>query len=76
MERLEEITATLERQDLELEEGLRLFEEGVGLIREARRRLAETGAKVERLIGSMEEGLSSEELRLEEAGEEADGEGD
>lgn len=75
MERLEEITAALERQDLELEEGLRLFEEGVGLIREARRRLAETSAKVEKLIGSMEEGLSGEELLLEEVGGE-EGEGD
>ena len=75
MERLEEITAALERQDLELEEGLRLFEEGVGLIREARRRLAETSAKVEKLIGSMEEGLSGEELLLEEGGGE-EGEGD
>lgn len=74
MERLEEITATLERQDLELEEGLRLFEEGVGLIREARRRLAETSAKVERLIGSMEEGLASEELRLGDVGEGEGGE--
>lgn len=74
MERLEEITAALERQDLELEEGLRLFEEGVGLIREARRRLAETSAKVEKLIGSMEEGLSGEELLLEEVGGE-EGEG-
>lgn len=75
MERLEEITATLERQDLELEEGLRLFEEGVGLIREARRRLAETSAKVEKLIGSMEEGLSEEELMIEEVGGEG-GEGE
>lgn len=64
MERLEAIAATLEREDLELEEGLRLFEEGVGLVREARRRLAEASAKVERLVGSMED-LATEEFLLE-----------
>jgi exodeoxyribonuclease VII small subunit len=66
MERLEEITATLEKEDLELEEGLRLFEEGVGLIREARQRLTAAGSKVEKLIGSMEEGLVTEEFELQE----------
>jgi exodeoxyribonuclease VII small subunit len=70
MERLEEITAILEKEDLELEEGLRLFEEGVGLIREARERLDVAGSKVEKLIGSMEEGLATEEFQLEVAVEE------
>jgi exodeoxyribonuclease VII small subunit len=65
MERLEEITSILEKEDLELEEGLRLFEEGVGLIREARQRLSQASSKVEKLIGSMEEGLSTEPFELE-----------
>ncbi len=69
MERLERITATLEKEDLELEEGLRLFEEGVGLIREARQRLAAASAKVEKLIGSLEEGLATEGFELEEPGQ-------
>lgn len=68
MERLEEITSALEKQDLELEEGLKLFEEGVGLIREARRRLTEAGARVEKLIGSLEEELTIEEFRPQENG--------
>jgi exodeoxyribonuclease VII small subunit len=66
MRRLEEIAAALEKQDLELEEGLKLFEEGVSLVREARRRLTEAGARVEKLIGSLEEELTTEEFRLEE----------
>jgi exodeoxyribonuclease VII small subunit len=70
MERLEEITAILEKEDLELEEGLRLFEEGVGLIREARERLTAASSKVEKLIGSMEEGLATEEFELEAGAEE------
>ncbi len=69
MERLERITSTLEKEDLELEEGLRLFEEGVGLIREARQRLAAASAKVEKLIGSLEEGLATEKFELEEPGQ-------
>jgi len=67
MERLEEITSVLEKEDLELEEGLRLFEEGVGLIREARQRLSSASSKVDKLIGSMEEGLTMEGFELEEA---------
>ena len=66
MDRLERITATLEKEDLELEEGLRLFEEGVGLIREARQRLAAASSRVEKLIGSLEEGLVAEGFELEE----------
>ena len=67
MDRLEEITATLEKEDLELEDGLRLFEEGVGLIKEARQRLTTAGSRVEKLIGSLEEELDTEEFELEEA---------
>ncbi len=66
MARLEGITSVLEKEDLELEEGLRLFEEGVGLIREARRRLSAAGSRVEVLIGSMEEGLRTEDFEPEE----------
>jgi exodeoxyribonuclease VII small subunit len=69
MSRLDEIASTLEKEDLELEEGLGIFEEGVGLIREARQRLTTAGSKVEKLIGSLEEGLATEEFRLE-SGEE------
>ena len=72
MGRLDEITATLEKEDLELEEGLRLFEEGVGLIREARQRLTAASSKVDKLIGSMEEGLGTEEFKLETAREEGE----
>jgi exodeoxyribonuclease VII small subunit len=66
MERLEALTARLEKEDLELEEGLRLFEEGVGLIREARQRLGSAGARVEKLMGSLDEELKVEEVQLQE----------
>lgn len=48
--RLEEILARMESEEIELEEALKLFEEGVGHVREAERILAETELKVEELL--------------------------
>ncbi len=69
LDRLEEIAQTLEREDLELEKGLELFEEGVGLLRESKKRLADARGKVERLLGSIEEEVRGEELAFEEKAE-------
>ncbi len=51
LRRLEEIVASLEAEDLELERALTLFEEGVGHVREAERILARTELRVEELLG-------------------------
>lgn len=48
--RLEEIVAGLEREDLPLDEALRLFEEGVECLREASAQLNSVEAKVQRLV--------------------------
>lgn len=48
--RLETIVAALEREDLELEDALELFEEGVGHLREVQALLRETELRVERLL--------------------------
>lgn len=48
--RLEEILARMESDDVVLEEALRLFEEGVGHVREAERVLSETELRVEELL--------------------------
>jgi len=48
--RLEQILARLEREDLELEEALALFEEGVGHVREAERLLRVAELRVEHLL--------------------------
>jgi exodeoxyribonuclease VII small subunit len=48
--RLELIVEALEREDLELEEALRLFEEGIGHIRGTRELLAATELRIERLL--------------------------
>lgn len=48
--RLEEILARMESEEIELEEALALFEEGVTHVRQAERVLAETELKVEELL--------------------------
>jgi exodeoxyribonuclease VII small subunit len=50
LERLEEIVRRLETQDLELDEALKLFEEGVERLREARERLTVAEAKVKQVL--------------------------
>lgn len=48
--RLESIVDRLERDDLELEEALDLFEEGISHVREAYRVLEQTQIRVEKLV--------------------------
>jgi exodeoxyribonuclease VII small subunit len=50
LERLEAIVAALERDDLQLEEALRLFEEGITHLRAAQGILAHAELRIERLI--------------------------
>ena len=51
IERLEEIVRRLEAEDLDLDEALRLFEEGVDRLRDARQRLARAEATVKKVLG-------------------------
>jgi exodeoxyribonuclease VII small subunit len=48
--RLQRIVSELEREDIELEEALRLFEEGVAHLRAADALVAQTELRVERLL--------------------------
>jgi exodeoxyribonuclease VII small subunit len=48
--RLEEIVRKLEAEDLELDDALRLFEEGVARLRAARERLAQAELKVQAVL--------------------------
>ena len=48
--RLEEILARMESEEIELEEALKLFEEGVAHVRQAEKVLAETELRVEELL--------------------------
>lgn len=50
LKRLEEIVRMLERDDLDLDVALALFEEGVGRLRGAKERLGEAEARVSRVL--------------------------
>jgi exodeoxyribonuclease VII small subunit len=50
LDRLDEIVRTLERDDLELEKALQLFEEGVAHLRHAQELLATAELRIERLL--------------------------
>ena len=52
IERLEEIVRRLEAEDLDLDEALKLFEEGVERLRDARQRLARAEATVKKVLRS------------------------
>jgi len=54
LRRLDEIVATLEGGEVELERGLSLFEEGVRHIREAESLLSRAELRVEELVGEAE----------------------
>ena len=67
--RLEEILARMESEEIELEEALKLFEEGVGHVREAERVLSETELRVEHDPLGLEVGVGAQPgSRLEVAG--------
>jgi exodeoxyribonuclease VII small subunit len=48
--RLEEIVGRIEREDLELEEALKLFDEGMELIRAAEHELIESEGRVKQVL--------------------------
>jgi len=50
LERLEEIVRRLEAEDLDLDDALKLFEEGVERLRQARERLTVAEAKVKQVL--------------------------
>lgn len=58
--RLESIVERLERDDLELEEALGLFEEGIAHVREAHAVLERTRLRVERLVIELNGAVSLE----------------
>ena len=60
MARLEAIVERLEREDLDLEAALALFEEGIGHVREANTILERTRLRVERLVVELDGSVSVE----------------
>lgn len=62
LRRLEEIVAALEREDIDLDEALKLFEEGVVQLRAAQQVLNTAELRIERLIESAA-GVRTEPVR-------------
>ena len=52
LDRLDEIVRTLERDDLDLEQAMKLFEEGVAHLRHAQELLTDAELRIERLLES------------------------
>ena len=63
LQRLEEIVAELESEELELDAALRLFEEGVERLREASTGLARAEERVKILVERMDGAIELGELR-------------
>ncbi|MCD6534807.1 MAG: exodeoxyribonuclease VII small subunit [Deltaproteobacteria bacterium] len=63
MKRLEEVVGKLEGEEVSLEESLKLFEQGVKLMRFCHLRLSEVEEKVQILVADEKEGARLEEFR-------------
>jgi exodeoxyribonuclease VII small subunit len=66
MKRLEEIVRDLEGGDLTLEESLRVFEEGMGLVKFCSEKLEEVEQKVTRLVKESEGKYGHQPFEIEE----------
>ncbi|HTR19433.1 MAG TPA: exodeoxyribonuclease VII small subunit [Gemmatimonadales bacterium] len=62
LERLEAIVESLESQDLDLDQALALFEEGVERLRAARERLATAEARVRQVLSDQAGNLRVEDI--------------
>ncbi len=60
--RLEEIVAGLEREELELDDALQLFEEGIAHLRDVRGMLQSAELRVDRLLEEADGTLTTEPL--------------
>lgn len=56
VQRLEEVVKRLEGGDLSLEDSLKVFEEGIGLVRRGEKLLGEAEKRIEILLGQEGEG--------------------
>jgi exodeoxyribonuclease VII small subunit len=66
MERLEQIVETLESGDLALDDSLKIFEEGMGLVNFCTKKLEEAEQKVTILIKESEEKWTQQPFATEE----------
>ena len=65
LRRLEDIVAALEREDLELDQALALFEEGIGELRAAEKTLKDGELRIQRLLEMRDGAPVTEPMRDE-----------
>jgi len=70
MAELERIVVALDREELDLDEALRLFEDGVGHVRRANRLLEDVRGRIEELIEASSEEVRTVELAVDVSDEE------
>ena len=70
MAELERIVGALDREELDLDEALRLFEDGVGHVRRANRLLEDVRGRIEELIEASSEEMRTVELAVDVSDEE------
>lgn len=70
MAELERIVAALDREELDLDEALRLFEDGVSHVRRANRLLEDVRGRIEELIEASSEEVRTVELDVDVSEEE------
>ncbi|MEE8594409.1 MAG: exodeoxyribonuclease VII small subunit [Gemmatimonadota bacterium] len=70
MAELERIVGALDREELDLDEALRLFEDGVGHVRRANRLLEDVRGRIEELIEASSEEVRTVELAVDVSDEE------
>lgn len=70
MAELERIVTALDREELDLDEALRLFEDGVSHVRRANRLLEDVRGRIEELIEASSEEVRTVELVVDVADEE------
>ncbi len=64
VERLEAIVRSLEGENLDLDEALELFQEGVGRLKKARELLSESELTVQRVLEESDGTIGTEDLEL------------
>lgn len=63
MKRLEEIVDAMEKDDLSLDDSLKLFQEGMSVGRDCKKKLAEIEMKVNEVVSASEDGTVQTERR-------------
>ncbi len=62
LERLEAIVRQLENSDIDLDQAIELFEQGVGHLKTARRLLTESELEVKKVLDASEESIRTTDL--------------